>query len=79
MQTVGRVVAVLERLGETPAGMTLSEVARATGLPAATCHRLLFALEEAGFVARAPDGRRWQLGPAIVRLANGSFAPPTTA
>lgn len=79
MQTIGRVVAVLERLGESPAGLTLSEVARATGLPAATCHRMLFALEEAAFVARAPDGRRWQLGPAIGRLANGSLAGPATA
>lgn len=79
MQTVGRVVAVLEQLGEAPAGLTLSEIVRATGLPAATCHRLLFALEEAAFVARAPDGRRWRLGPAIGRLAHGALAPPATA
>jgi DNA-binding IclR family transcriptional regulator len=44
-------------------------IAEATGLPRATAHRLLRALEDHGFLARYP-GLGYRLGPRLLRLAN---------
>jgi DNA-binding IclR family transcriptional regulator len=44
-------------------------IAEATGLPRATAHRLLRALEDHGFLARYP-GFGYRLGPRLLRLAN---------
>jgi DNA-binding IclR family transcriptional regulator len=44
-------------------------IVRATGLPRATAHRLIRALEEHGFLARFP-GLGYRLGPRLLRLAN---------
>ena len=50
---------------EQPA-LTLSEVAAATGLPAATARRCLHTLEELGYVARR--GRQFLLRPRVLEL-----------
>ena len=50
---------------EQPA-LTLSEVATATGLPAATARRCLHTLEELGYVARR--GRQFLLRPRVLEL-----------
>jgi IclR family transcriptional regulator, pca regulon regulatory protein len=50
---------------ESPA-LTLSEVAGAANLPAATARRCLLTLEELGFVTRA--GRRFLLRPKVLEL-----------
>ena len=47
--------------------MTLSDLAKAAGLPRATARRILFTLERAGFVAS--DGKLFQLTPRVLKLA----------
>ena len=69
MQTIDRIVAVLERVASVPSGLTLSEVARATGLAPATCHRLLTALAKSGLVERQESTKSWRPGIALIRIA----------
>lgn len=54
--------------------MRQSELARQLQLPKATVHRLLGALEAAGFATRAPDGTFWP-GPRLL-LARLSIVEP---
>lgn len=60
-----KAVAVLDCLRPGPA--SLAVVSDAAGLPKATAHRLLHALEHHGMVRRAPDDR-WSLGPHLAAL-----------
>lgn len=67
IQVVARVGDVLRALEKAPAGLSLSELALATGMPKSTVHRLVSALEAEDFVTPAGTGRI-HLGPAIARL-----------
>lgn len=69
MQTIDRSVAVMEQVASSPNGMTLSELARATGLASATCHRLLAALAKSGLVEREEATKSWRPGVTLVRIA----------
>jgi IclR family transcriptional regulator, acetate operon repressor len=85
VQTIERVVLILERVAEAPGGLTLSQLSSATGLAPATCHRLLKALDASGLVARDATTRRWRPGLGLVRIASsvspssgfGALAEPT--
>ncbi|MEU4690826.1 IclR family transcriptional regulator [Actinoplanes sp. NPDC023714] len=67
-QLIGRVAAVLRRVGSSGAeGVTTAEVAAATGLPRSTAQRVLAALAEEGFVDRHG---RWYLGPELFLLGS---------
>lgn len=57
---------VVEVLAANPAGLTMTEVAGATGLTRAGARRLLLTLEAGGYVAL--DGRRFQLTPKLLAL-----------
>jgi DNA-binding IclR family transcriptional regulator len=50
------------------AGLTLSELAAAVGLPVSSVHRLITALDEEGLVRAQPRGRIF-LGPLITQIA----------
>lgn len=65
MGVLDKAVAILGALADGP--LTLGEVQAATGLPRATAHRLVHALERHGLVARA-EGDRRVLGPRLVAL-----------
>jgi IclR family acetate operon transcriptional repressor len=69
MQTIDRIVSIMQRVAESPSGLTLSQVARATDLAPATCHRLLQALGDAGFVEREEATKLWRPGIGLVRIA----------
>ncbi len=69
MQVIDRAAAILRILGETPEGMTFSELAARVGLPRTTVHRICRALQEVGFVGHSTNSGRLQLGAALVRLA----------
>lgn len=56
--TVARVVAVLSVLGPDEPGVSLSEIARRTGLPKATVHRLVHQLVSFDLVDLSPSGVR---------------------
>ncbi|WP_328698446.1 IclR family transcriptional regulator domain-containing protein [Streptomyces sp. NBC_00342] len=66
LQSLARGLAVLEALGCTPGGMTLSNVAQATGLARATARRSLLTLEQLGYVAG--DGGLFSPLPQILDL-----------
>ncbi len=61
---------LLEVLSGEPGGMALRELARQTGLPAATAHRLLLVLRRRGFVRQDRDGGRYVL---TLKLLDMSF------
>jgi IclR family transcriptional regulator, acetate operon repressor len=69
MQIISRTVSILEAVARRPDGGGLVEIANATSLPAATCHRLLAALAEDELVQRDPLTRRYSVGRGLVQLA----------
>lgn len=71
MQSLDRAFELLERLADAGGSSSLSELAAASALPLATIHRLLASLVAQGYVRRAP-GRRYALGPRLIRLGDGA-------
>ncbi|MCW3014413.1 MAG: iclR [Solirubrobacterales bacterium] len=69
MQTIDRIVVIMERVAESPAGLTLSQLSSATGLAPATCHRLLTALGKRRLLDRDETTKRWRPGIGLVRIA----------
>jgi DNA-binding IclR family transcriptional regulator len=65
--SLDRAVAVLDAV--EAGAHRFTQIMQATGLPRATTHRLIGALEEHGFLARYP-GLGYRLGPRLLRLAN---------
>ena len=61
LQTVGRALEILELIGRFP-GLTLSELARRTGMNTTVIYRLLFTLSTVGFLQQEPGGKRYYLG-----------------
>lgn len=60
---------ILELLALAPGpGLTLSELARATGISPASCHAVLGVLSQRGYIVRDPASRRFALGPLPVAL-----------
>lgn len=70
LQGLERGLAVIEAFEEEPA-MTLSTVARRTGITRASARRILLSLEELGYV-QSSDGR-FSLSPRILRLGWSYF------
>lgn len=66
VQSLERAFAILDAVAARPGGVT--ELADSVGLPKSTVARLLSTLAAVGAVERG-DGARWQLGPAVARLA----------
>ncbi|OLT20941.1 hypothetical protein BJF81_03535 [Ornithinimicrobium sp. CNJ-824] len=71
VQSVDRTLAILEALAGHPGTLGVTEVARATGLPTGTVHRLLAALARRGWVRQDPD-RRYGLGPSALLLGDAA-------
>lgn len=65
IRAVDRVCDILDTLANTPAGVSLSEVAEATGLPKSSAFRYLAALEMRRYVERQADGNTYRLGLAF--------------
>ena len=56
MRSVERALQVLQTLSEHPSGMSLVDLARSTGIPMTTLHRLLAVLRSASLVAETHTG-----------------------
>jgi DNA-binding IclR family transcriptional regulator len=65
---VGKALHVLGLLGERASGVTLSELARTSGLPTSTCYRLLKSLTRDHFVAFDPRTKHYTLGLRVYQL-----------
>lgn len=69
VQSLTRALDLLDHLADAGGRATLSELAAASGLPAASVHRLLATLVAQGHVRREAR-RRYALGPRLVRLGD---------
>src|ERR1700681_717453 len=59
-------LAVIRAFSSEHAALTLSDIARSAGIPAATARRCLLTLEELGYVTR--NGRNFLLRPKVLEL-----------
>jgi IclR family transcriptional regulator, pca regulon regulatory protein len=73
VQSLARGLSVIKAFGaDSPPGLTLSEVARKSGLTPATARRSLITLVDLGYVAS--DGRRFSLRPRLLELGHAYLA-----
>lgn len=70
LQVIERASKVLRSLEGQASGLSLGEIAKATGLPRSTVQRIVGALEAEQFVISATPKARVVLGPALLRLAS---------
>lgn len=72
---VARVVGVLNFLaGHAEQAFTATEISKSLKISNATCHNLLGALTQAGYVFRTA-GKTYVLGPALANVAQASLTP----
>lgn len=71
VQSVERVLDLLEVMTDAGGSLALSELAERAGLPHPTIHRLLRTLVGRGYVRQLPN-RRYSLGPRLIRLGDGA-------
>ena len=72
VRSVERAMEILAALSKAEGPMSITELARAVGLPYATTQRLLLVHEKSGFVQS--DRHLYRLGPAVVTLAGAYLA-----
>jgi DNA-binding IclR family transcriptional regulator len=68
LTSVDKAFEVCEALSHEPAGMSLSELARALKLPRPTVHRLLAVLRRRGYVRQDEETQKYSLGMKLVDL-----------
>jgi DNA-binding IclR family transcriptional regulator len=72
MQLITRAAAVLRALEGRQTGLSLGQIAQATGLPRPTVQRIVDALEVEQFVAPDPINGGVRLGAALLRIAGSA-------
>jgi IclR family acetate operon transcriptional repressor len=73
VQSVVRAASLLARFADAESGLTLTELARSTGLTVSTAHRLLGTLCATGLLCRDADRDRFLPGPLLLRLSRSSL------
>lgn len=68
---VRRTIRVLRAVAAHPGGVGLSEVARASGIPKATCYRVLNVLERESWLTLDPDTRRYRVSLGLLSIVGG--------
>ena len=76
---VQKTVAVVSCVASHPTGIGLSDVARAVGLPKATCYRILTALEEEGWLESDEVSRRFRVALGFLLLSQQHTGPGSIA
>lgn len=71
VQSVERVIGILEVIARAGGEMTLSDLSHAVELPLPTIHRLLRTLVEPGYIRQLPD-RSYALGPRLIWLGEAA-------
>lgn len=74
IQSVERAIALLQTLGETDSGQSLTQVAQRLDLHPSTAHRLLATLVAHDLAIQAADSKAYQLGPALIGLGEAAMA-----
>lgn len=70
VKSVTKVLDILEHLGSAKGPVTVSDIARATGLNVSTAYRLLQTLAARGYVEQQSGDRSYALGPRIFQLGS---------
>lgn len=66
---VGKALSLLTLLGDSPQGIVASALARQSGYPLSTAHRLLGTLVRSGYAKFDPSTRRYTIGLRVFQLA----------
>lgn len=66
---------IMECLGQSSEGLTLTELVNETGLPQNSIFRICRTLETLGYLTRHPETKRHHLTPQIINLALGAISP----
>ncbi|WP_222183741.1 IclR family transcriptional regulator [Geminicoccus harenae] len=69
----GKFMRVLQAVADAPGEHGVAALARLTGLPRPTVHRIVAALEAEGLVVPAPGSGRYALGTRLMALASQSW------
>lgn len=69
-QTAAKAIAVLEAFDADHPERGIRELGRELGINAATVHRLVTTLANAGYLEQNPETQRYALGPKVMKLAN---------
>ena len=72
VQSVERALELLEALADPGEARGVSELARATGLPVATIHRLLATMVSRGYVRQDTSSHKYTLGSHLIRLGEAA-------
>ena len=70
VQSIDRVLDIIEVLSENPSGMTLTDLASCANLHTSTAHRLLSSLSTRGYAIKNPDTGRYKLTLRIFEIAS---------
>lgn len=76
VQSIDRAVAILRCFDARHPELGITEIARRTGLSTSTAHRLLVSMTDNQLI-RQTTGRRYGLGPLVVRLGRNGGIPTT--
>lgn len=68
---VRRTIWVLRAVAAHPKGVGLSEIARESGIPKATCYRVLSVLERESWLTLDPDTRRYRVSLGLLSIVGG--------
>lgn len=69
-----RAIDILNFMAAAPmSGYSLTEIVRSLDLNPASCHALLGAMTRDGYLVKHPQGRRYQLGPALIAIGHGAL------
>jgi DNA-binding IclR family transcriptional regulator len=73
--SAARGIDILDLLAASPArGMTMSDIARATGINIASCHAVLTVLVERGYLLRDAQSKSYGLGPVVHAAGQAALA-----
>jgi IclR family transcriptional regulator, acetate operon repressor len=72
VQSVERALELLEALVDPEEGSGVSELARATGLPVGTIHRLLATMAARGYVRQDAASHKYMLGSRLIQLGEAA-------
>lgn len=77
MQTVSRVAAVLRALAQSDRKLGVADVAKVTGLPIGSAHRMLIALAEEDLISRSGTSGRFSISAGLFGIAFRGFERKT--
>ncbi len=70
MNSVEKVLWILNRLGDEPFEMTLTEIANEMNTVKSGAHKILSVMTKQGFILQEPGSKKYSIGPALYRLGN---------